>query len=220
MKTYNVNVIDANHMEINGKVSHPLWEKAEVLKDFSSPWNSEEVESIEFRALHDGTYLFVSYKVKDGSLHIDRTDDSKKSIDNSDRVELFLRSDKQLDPYYCLEIDPLARLQDFMARPNREFDYLWDWPKKDIAIKSHITSTSFSVEMAISIDALKRFSLIQNDGHIEAGIYRAKYNQQQNGQFKPTWITWVNPQTETPNFHTASSFGKLKLENFKLSKKV
>jgi len=220
MKTYKVNLIDSNLMEINGKANHHLWEKAVALKDFSSPWQSETIENIEFRALHDGKNLFVSYKVDDSSLHIDRTDSTKKSVDNSDRVELFLRSDNRLDPYYCLEIDPLARVQDFKARPNREFDYLWDWPKKDIAIKSHITSTSFSVELAISIDSLERFNLIRNDGHIEAGIFRAKYNQHENGRFEPTWITWVDPQTETPNFHTASAFGILKLEDFKVSKTV
>lgn len=220
MKIYNVHHIDSNHMEIDGKADHPLWEKAVVLNDFSSPWHFEDVEDIEFRALHDNENLFVSYKVSDRSLHIDSTDNSKKSVDNSDRVELFLRSDEHLDPYYCLEIDPLARVQDFLARPNRVFDYLWDWPKEDIAIKSHITATHFCVELAISVASLKRFKLIQKDGTIEAGIFRAKYNQQQNGEFEPTWITWVDPQTETPDFHTASAFGKLKLENFKFSKMV
>jgi hypothetical protein len=44
---------------------------------------------------------------------------------------------------------------------------------------------------------------------IEAGVFRAKYNTKNNIQFEPTWITWVNPKTETPNFHTPSSFGKL-----------
>lgn len=214
MKLYKVNKVDVNHMNITGKADHPLWEKAIVLKDFSSPWHFEGVEDIEFRALHDGENLFVSFRVNDSSLHIDSKDDSKSSVDNSDRVELFLRSDKRLDPYYCLEIDPLARVQDFIARPNRAFDFTWNWPKKAISVKSHITSQSFSVELAISIASLKDFTLIQKDGVMEAGIYRAKYNQQPNGQFEPTWITWVDPQTETPDFHTASSFGKLKLDEY------
>lgn len=214
MKIYKVNRIDVNKMNINGKANHPLWDKAIVLKDFSSPWHFEAIEDIEFRALHDGESLFVSYKVNDGSLHIDTKDNSKSSVDNSDRVELFLRSDKHLDPYYCLEIDPLARIQDFIARPNRQFDFTWNWPNEDISVKSHITPTVFSVEVAISIASLKKLNLIQKAGDIEAGIYRAKYSQQPNGEFEPTWITWVDPQTETPNFHTASSFGTLKLENF------
>ncbi len=214
MKTYKVSKIDLSHMVINGKADHPLWEKADVLNDFSSPWHVEDVEDIEFRAIHDGEHLFVSYKVTDSSLHIDSTDDSKKSVDNSDRVELFLRSNKLLDPYYCLEIDPLARVQDFIARPNRQFDYTWNWPKEDITINSDITATYFTVEVAISISSLKKFELLQKDGTIEAGIYRAKYNQQSNGQFEPTWITWIDPKTESPNFHIASSFGKLKLDAY------
>ncbi|WP_299396890.1 sugar-binding protein [uncultured Gelidibacter sp.] len=214
MKTYKVNKVDVNHMSINGRVDHPLWENAVVLTDFSSPWHFESVGDIEFRALHDGETLFVSYIVSDSHLHIDSSDNSKKSVDNSDRVELFLRSDKYLDPYYCLEIDPLARVQDFMARPNRQFDFTWDWPKDAIDIKSHMTEDYFCVEVALSMKTLKEFKLIQGDATIEAGIYRAKYNQQKNGEFEPTWITWVDPQTETPEFHTASSFGKLQLENY------
>lgn len=212
MKTYKVNKIDGNRLTINGKVDHPIWEKAEVLRDFSSPWHFEEIEDIEFRALHDDDNLFISFTVFDASLHIDSTDNSKKSVDHSDRVELFLRSDDKMDPYYCLEIDPLARVQDFLARPNKQFDYLWDWPKEDIEIKSHITSRKFTVELSLTLKSLKRFNLLKKN-IIEAGIYRAKYHQQPNGQFEPTWITWIDPKTETPNFHIASSFGKLKLEN-------
>ncbi|MEO5790377.1 MAG: carbohydrate-binding family 9-like protein [Gelidibacter sp.] len=214
MKTYKVNKVDSNHLVVNGKVDHPLWDKAVVLKDFISPWHVEDVEDIEFRALHDDENLYVSYRVNDAALHIDTTDDSKKSVNNSDRVELFLRSDKRLDPYYCLEIDPLGRVQDFIARVNRQFDYTWDWPKDDISIKSEITANCFTVEVTISIASLKKFELLQKDGMIEAGIYRAKYHQQSNGQFQPTWITWIDPQTETPNFHIASSFGKLKLDKY------
>ncbi|MBJ7882050.1 sugar-binding protein [Gelidibacter salicanalis] len=214
MKTYKVNKVDGNHIKINGRGDHPLWEKAIVLNDFLSPWHFESVGDIEFRALHDGDSLFVSYKVNDTHLHIDSTDDSKESVNNSDRIELFLRSDRHLNPYYCLEIDPLSRIQDFIARPNKEFDFSWDWPKKDIAIQSYIAPTYFCVEVALSMASLKKFELIQTDGTMEAGIYRAKYNQQQNGQFEPTWITWVDPQTSSPDFHIASSFGKLKLDNY------
>lgn len=214
MKIYKVNKVDGNHMVVNGKADHPLWEKAIVLNDFISPWHIEDIEDIEFRALYDCENLYVSYRVNDASLHIDSTDDSKKSVDNSDRVELFLRSDERLDPYYCLEIDPLGRVQDFMSRPNRQFDYTWDWPKEDISIKSYISSTFFTVEVAISIASLKTFKLLQKDGIIEVGIYRAKYHQKSNGQFEPTWITWVDPKTQTPNFHIASSFGKLKLDKY------
>jgi hypothetical protein len=46
---------------------------------------------------------------------------------------------------------------------------------------------------------------------IETGIFRANYREQENSFFEPTWISWMNPNTENPNFHAATSFGVLKL---------
>lgn len=97
---------------------------------------------------------------------------------------------------------------DFIAYPNKKFDFEWTWPKNDLLVQSSINSNNFTVEGSISIDSLKRYNLIK-DNMIEAGVFRAKYNTKNNIQFEPTWITWVNPKTETPNFHTPSSFGKL-----------
>lgn len=212
MKTYPIHKINPNLLQINGNTSHYLWEKAAVLKDFSSPWHCEDNEDIEFRALHDGEKLYLSYRVYDVSLHIESNDNSKKSIDESDRVELFMRADEHLNPYYCLEIDPLGRVQDFMARPNHQFDFSWNWPKEDIVITSNISPEWFTVELSLTIASLQRYNLIQN-GRMEAGIYRAKYTQLPNGQFEPIWITWVDPGTETPNFHTAASFGVFTFED-------
>ena len=78
-------------------------------------------------------------------------------------------------------------------------------------MKSSKNSNSFTVEGAISIDSLKKFHLIK-DNKIETGIFRAKYNSTDAINFEPTWISWVNPNTETPNFHIASSFGVLELK--------
>ena len=45
---------------------------------------------------------------------------------------------------------------------------------------------------------------------IEAEIFHAKYMEIVNSIFEPTWISWVNPNTENPNFHTSTSFGVFK----------
>lgn len=214
MEIYKVNKIDDQELIITGKGQHPLWQEAVVLDRFLSPWHPVSGVDFEFRALYDSQNLYVSFQVPDDSLYLDKTDNSKKSVDNSDRVELFLRSDKRLDPYYCLEIDPLARVQDFRAYPNRQFDKAWNWPKKDITVKSYINSTGFCVELALRLASLKTMGLLHLDGTIEAGIYRAKYHQQPDGHYKPTWITWIDPHTEFPDFHTASSFGILQLDRF------
>ena len=212
MKTYKVNFTQKKDIILSGKGNHSIWNSANSLTDFCSPWDAEPIKKIEFKAIHNSEKIFFQFKVDDNLVYIHPSADKNYSINNSDRVELFFRSDANLNPYYCLEIDPLARVMDFKAKPNKEFDFNWNWPSKDIEVKSTIEPNYFIVEIAITLQSLKELNLL-NDGKIETGIYRAKYNQQKNGAFEPTWIPWVNPKTETPNFHTASSFGLLMLEN-------
>lgn len=212
MKTYKIHKIDNKQVILSGKGNHSIWKKANSLTDFSSPWDTKPIKKIEFKAIHNSEKIFFKFKVDDAQTHIHPSKDKKNSINNSDRVELFFRSDASLNPYYCLEIDPLGRIMDFKAKPNKDFDFNWNWPTDDIEIKSYIDTNFFTVEIAISIQSLKDLNLLKN-GIIETGIYRAKYNKQKNNTFKPTWIPWVNPNTATPNFHTPTSFGCLSLEN-------
>ncbi|MGO4770830.1 sugar-binding protein [Flavobacterium sp. W22_SRS_FK3] len=210
MKNYNVHRIEKNILQVSGLGDNPFWTKAEILTDFTSPWSDLEEEKMEFRSLWDTENIFFCYTVYDTNLHIDRKDDSVDSIGESDRVEIFFRTDETLNPYYCLEIDPTPRLMDFKASPAKKFDFDWNWPENHINVKSCTKKDCFVVEIAISIQSLTNFNLIK-DNSIEAGIYRAKYKKQANNLFEPTWISWVNPNTETPNFHVASSFGNLTL---------
>ncbi|WP_242082370.1 carbohydrate-binding family 9-like protein [Aestuariivivens sediminis] len=211
MDIYQVNRVSEDFC-INGNGDSPFWMEAHVLSDFKSPWDQKEIAPIEFRALHNSKHLFFYFRVKDTDVYIDQKDDTKASINNSDRVELFFRQDKNLRPYYCLEIDPSPRIMDFIAQPNRQFDFNWDWPKSDINVQSSFDSKGFTVEGAISMTSLKAFKLI-NENVIEAGIYRAKYHKQSDGRYEPAWITWIDPNTKTPDFHIASSFGILHLED-------
>ena len=216
MKKYNVNRIENKSLVVTGKGENTQWNMAEVLTDFVSVWDYEKPAKIEFKSLWDSDKLYFNFKVFDNEVHIDKRDDSIKSIANSDRVELFFRTNALLDPYYCLEIDPTPRVMGFMAYPNKNFDFSWNWPKNDFDVKSDIQKNFFTVEGSISLASLRKFNLIK-ENKIEAGIFRAKYNKKENSIFEPTWISWVNPKTETPNFHLASSFGVLNLiDNNKL----
>lgn len=208
VKEYEVNLIKKNQLIISGKGDDQLWNDAAVLTDFYSPWSNEKPSEITFKALWDREKLFFNFTVFDSEIHIEKQDDSIDSINNSDRVELFFRPDASLNPYYCLEIDATSRIMDFIAYPDKNFDFNWDWPKDHITVKSSINANSFNVEGSISIESLKNFNLIKNN-KMEAGIFRAKYKKRKNGCFEPIWITWVNPNTETPNFHTQTSFGEL-----------
>lgn len=212
MKNYNVVCIEKDILIPTGKGDNILWNKAEILTDFVSPWENEKFEKIEFKALWDTKNLFFCFTVYDNNVHIDNKDNSIDSIGKSDRVELFFRINKSLDPYYCLEIDPSPRIMDFKAHPDKQFEFEWNWPKKDLTVKSQIDDNKFTVEIAISIASLKKLNLIRNN-KIETGIFRAKYKEVKNSIFEPTWIAWVNPNTISPNFHTSTAFGNLKLMN-------
>lgn len=206
VNTYEVNLIEKNQLNISGNGDDKLWNNAMILDDFTSPWSAEKGSEITFKALWDREKLFFNFTVFDTEIHIEKQDESIESIGKSDRVELFFRVDDSLNPYYCLEIDPSGRIMDFMAHPNTIFDFNWNWPQNDLVVKSSINANSFTVEGSITIESLKSFNLIKNNT-IETGVFRAKYIKAQNECFEPTWITWVNPNTETPNFHIASSFG-------------
>jgi len=204
LKTYTVKLIE-------GKTNNLIWQKANSLIDFSSPWDSEFIKKTEFKAVHNSEYIFLQFKVNDHQTHIHASEDKNDSINNSDRVELFFRCDASLTPYYCLEIDSKSRIMDFKSLPNKDFNFNWNWPLKDIDVKSSVKQSHYIIEIKISIKSLNNLNLIKK-GVIETGIYRAKYKKQEDNTFKPTWITWVNPGTDKPNFHTPTSFGILKLE--------
>ena len=211
MKNYKIEYVPENQLIIDGESNHELWENAHVLSEFYSPWEPEEIKKIEFRALYDSNNFYFSFKVYDHELYIDLKDNTVESIGNSDRVELFFRADSKLNPYYCLEIDPQVRIMDFKALPNKNFDFDWNWPKGHIDVKSAIETTHFSVEGAISLSSLRELGLL-NGNRLEVGVFRAKYTKTEKGDYEPTWITWVDPQTPEPNFHIASSFGSMELK--------
>lgn len=206
MKEYEVHLIENKQLTISGNGDDTVWDNAQILTDFCSPWNNKKGTEITFKALWDRENLFFNFTVLDTEIHIEKKDDSFESIGNSDRVELFFRSNDALNPYYYLEIDTSGRIMDFIAYPNKNFDFNWNWPKNDLVVKSSAKANSFIVEGSISIESLKSFNLVKNN-RLETGVFRAKYIKTQNECFEPNWITWINPNTETPNFHIASSFG-------------
>jgi hypothetical protein len=104
-------------------------------------------------------------------------------------------------------MDTSARIMDFKAKPNKDFDFNWKWSKEDLEVISSKYENSFTVEGRISIASLKELNLIQNNT-IETGVFRAKFSLTENLQYEPIWISWVDPNTPEPNFHIASSFGK------------
>lgn len=205
VKEYQVVLRDKNQKKDKEISTVSFWDRTNCLTDFCSPWSSDPFSKIEFRAFWDLENFFFNFRVFDTNIHLDQKEDGFDSIANSDRVELFFRTNDSLNPYYCLEIDTAGRIMDFKARPDKDFDFSWKWPKNNLEVKTSRDDISFVVEGRISIQSLKDLNLIRNNT-IEAGVFRAKFSKNISEEYEPTWISWVNPNTETPNFHIASSF--------------
>lgn len=194
--------------------SENIWRKATLLQDFSLPWKSEKPQETLFRALYDKNYIYLRYDVKDDEILIYSKTGKKDDVMYSDRVEIFFRKNEKLDQYYCLEIDPNGKVLDYSAEYYRKFDFTWSWPKKQLVIKTNIHKNGYRVNVKISLESLRKLGLLNNN-RIEAGIFRGDCIKFPTGnEINATikWISWVDPETKSPDFHVPTSFGVLELK--------
>lgn len=213
IKTYEVKSIAADVLTINGKGDHPIWKQANVLSDFQYPWNEGTPPSMTFQALHDRNYLYGLYRVVDSKkILIYQLNNSKREILSSDRVEIFFRKDDKMDPYYGLELDAIGRIYDQEACYHRKFNAEWTWPNGELMVKAEVNPTGYTLEFAISKKSLIKLGLLK-DHIIEAGLYRGECIELEGNKAEFKWISWVKPDSQTPDFHLPSSFGRLILEN-------
>jgi hypothetical protein len=210
-QTYVVKKIPNNVMQITGKGENKAWNKANVLTDFSFPWEMEKAPATSFSALWDGEWLYCLYHVQDDSVITLVNKNDKIEVGASDRVEIFMARDSAMTPYYCLEMDATGRVLDYRASYYRKMDYTWQWPHKQFIIKTATSNNGYIVEIAISIQSLKDLGLLQNN-HLLAGLFRAEGKSIRNGKADLRWISWIKPNSVNPDFHIYSAFGTLVLE--------
>lgn len=210
-KSYPVKKIPED-IALTGKADHPLWKNALTLSDFSYPWETDIPQATKFKALHSEDWLYCFFDVtdKDILIHINKND--KTEVAASSRAEIFFKTDDQLSPYYCLEIDPLARVFDYKGEFHRRFDTKWTWPAGHLLVKSNRRMDGYTLEIAISKGSLKELGILKDDNSIQAGLYRGDCLEINKNGGKFRWISWVQPDSQTPDFHIPSSFGILKLE--------
>lgn len=210
IKTYSVKKIQGAIL-VSGKGDHPHWKEGNLLSDFSYPWETTVAPSTKFKAVHNDEWVYFLFQVKDENINIFVDKNHKSEVASSCRAEIFFKVNDRLSPYYCLEIDPLGRVLDYKAKFYRKFDTLWSWPPGHLVIKTEQKKDGYVVEFAISKDSLKKLGLLKNQ-NLQAGLYRGDcLNLKENcTEFK--WISWVNPDSKTPDFHIPSSFGMLRLE--------
>jgi hypothetical protein len=180
------------------------------LHDFSYPWLNEVSPEMAFRALWDDSFFYFRFDVVSPNTLVYRCSDDKMEVIRSDRVELFLRTDSHLNPYYCLEMDPAGRILDYRARFYRQFEYDWKWPGTGhLMIKAAMTPSGYSVEGKISLLSLQQLSLLQNH-ELQAGLFRGYCYGPSITLSQLRWISWVVPDSAKPDFHIPSAFGTIK----------
>ena len=198
--------------EIDGKGSQPVWAKAAVLDRFSYPWRNEEAPTTVFRALYNDTHLYFLYWAEDEAI-ITKNDSSmgiEREVVNSDRVEIFFKANDEMNPYYSLEMDAQARVLDTEGRYYRNIDMDWSWPEGGLHVKSKMEKNGYWLEGMISFASLKALGM-HNGNDLQAGLYRGEYVYDDKVEVEVKWISWIQPDSEHPDFHIPSSFGILRL---------
>ncbi|HEY9489079.1 MAG TPA: carbohydrate-binding family 9-like protein [Chryseosolibacter sp.] len=210
METYSVKKIN-DKIVLSGSGNDPHWKDAPALSDFRYPWEIGAAPLTKFKALHNDEWLYCLFDVEDPHVMIFQDNNHKSEVASSSRAEIFFKIDDRLDPYYCLEIDPLGRVLDYEGTYHRKFDLKWSWPQGHLIIKTHRRNDGYSVEFAISKSSLKELRLLK-DQTLQAGLYRGDCYRNADGETDFRWISWVQPDSPTPDFHIPSSFGILNLE--------
>lgn len=192
-------------------VRFPNWQPATILRDFSSPWLEVEDTGTAFRALHDGAHLYFRFDVEEPNILVYEKDQTKFDVLNSERVEIFFRQDPELKRYYGLEMDPLGRVYDYQSSYYRQSDKTWGWPEGHLQLETGRTPSGYWLQGRISFESLHNLHLMHDGGYLQAGLYRGRCLEISEDKATFNWITWVDPQTEQPDFHVPSSFGCLQL---------
>jgi hypothetical protein len=200
MKRYNVR---------RSRESTPNWSEAELLTDFTLPWETRTPPHTAFRALHDEVWLHFRFECVDEDLVLPEAPTAKERAMLSDRVELFFAADSALACYYGLEMTPRGDVLDFKAAHYRQIDRSWCCPGLEIA--GNIAGSEYSVTGRIPLASLREMGVLR--GHeMLTGIFRAEFFHREDGSVHNGWMPWVNPGSAKPDFHVPEAFGVMVLE--------
>ena len=88
------------------------WPEAELLTDFTFPWEDRPAPKTEFRAMHDGEVFRFRFDCVDNDLVLPDGPTAKERALGADRVEIFFATDLSLQRYFGLEMSPRGDVAD------------------------------------------------------------------------------------------------------------
>lgn len=211
-KSYSVTQIPQDRIQLDGRLDEPEWKQASVEIGFSLPWESADVPRTVFRALLDQEWFYFAFEAHDNTPVVEESLSNKLTVAKEDRVELFFAPDDSLSKYYCLEIDPVGRILDYAASFHRNFDYSWKWPT-GVPVATTRTETGYVVEGRIQLATLESLGIssLRKGQAMKVGAFRADFRRRADGKVEEHWISWIDPETAEPDFHTHTAFGVFKI---------
>lgn len=211
--TYSNAEVPAHHLAIkqpsqtivvDGLLNDPVWDTVSPLDIIHSPWSERPARKTVFKAIASRERFYFSFVADDDEITLHEPFADEIGVDHEDRVEIFFSCDKQLRDYYCLEIDPRGRVHDYRARYYREFDHEWGF--ETLAVAASCDAEQYVVEAAIDLGELRRLGLAQSEWIV--GLYRAELRHDEHKITDYHWTCWVDPLTQSPEFHVPTSFGR------------
>lgn len=195
---------------LNDAQKSAVWEQAEVLTDFTYPWEKETPPKTDFRALWSDDALYFRFIADDKDIQLGNNSDKDQAVLDSDRVELFFATSPELKPYYTAEMDPKGRTFDAQAHFYREVDPSWNW--QTLKTVGEITPEGYVLTGKIDLDEFTNLNLWQDSDKktLLCAILRGEFSEGSPKQVRK-WISWIKPDSVKPDFHIPSAFGHCKL---------
>lgn len=205
-KSYHVVYLPDAQIDVDGVLSEPEWESAQVEGGFSFPWEKGDAPVTEFRSFCDDEFFHFCFVVEDADVVVEGRFESEFVVNREDRVEIFFSRDVNLERYFCIEVDALGRVHSYAARSYRHFDSTWEM--EGLRTAGLITEEGYTVEGSVALVSLERLGLLARccEDVVMVGLFRAEFNE---GRLLPEerWISWVEPKTRRADFHVPSGFG-------------
>ena len=197
----------AQNFDTNNLMSEENWEGVKAVSDFCLPWSKAYPQTTKFKATFDDRNLYMVFYAIDSSLVIEDTISKELDIAQEDRVEVYFSQKESLKEYYCFEIDPMGRILDYRAKFYRKFNDKWD--AKSLKVESAITEYGYNVMLLVPLEEVEKMG-IDVSRSFSFGIFRADFRKVEN-KIEENWVSWVDPQSENPDFHSPKAFGLMNL---------
>ena len=197
---------EKTEVRIDGDLTEPVWQRAEVLRAISFPWSKRAAPGTELRAFADAGRFYFAFDVSDDHVVVEKDFAGEPTVDKEDRVEIFFARDVELERYFCLEIDPLGRVHDYTASHYRKFDSSWNCA--GLRAAGSVRPGGYTVEASLPLKTLSEIMQrpVAAGGSLRLGIFRAEFRSGALGNADDNWLSWIQPDAAKPDFHVPSAF--------------